>query len=202
MAEQIEQTDYQEPLERLFEEVRQTYFPRWRRGKGWSVRYAVPPGRPKAHGYCDPQTCTIWISPRTVDEPSDTLVIIHEVTHALTNQDRGVCFQRRLQKAAEDAEHQGNPSLATELRQEVQFYAESPPIRAEYMYNEIRGYASECDNYERLLRWLSEESGLLPEEFEKKFRRARRVFEKERIEIEEGERFAAAARLHRENPTD
>jgi hypothetical protein len=103
---------------------------------------------------------------------------------------------------AEDAETQGNPPLALELRQEAQFYAESPPLRAEQMYNEIRGYASECDNYERLLRCLSEENGLLPEEFEKKFRRARRVFEKERIEIEEGERFAAAARLRRENPTD
>ena len=122
MGEAGQKIASEEALEHLFQEVLRSYFPRWRRGKAWSVRYAVPPGRPKVDGYCDPQTRTIWISPRTVDQPSDELVVIHEVTHALTNRDHGVCFQRRLRKVAEDAETQGNPPLALELRQEAQIF--------------------------------------------------------------------------------
>jgi hypothetical protein len=176
----------EEALEQLFEQVRRVYFPRWRRGKSWSVRFGTPPGRSRDSGYCDSETRTIWIA---VDDEKVELVIIHEITHAIVpGHGHGVRFQRRMQKAADDAEAQGNAALAAALRHEVAICAASPVHHVSYVYGEIRDHAWEFADYEALLHWLSEENGWLLEEFEKHYPRARRVFDQERRRFEKEER--------------
>lgn len=191
IEEGSQRIDSQEALEVLFENVRRTYFPRWRRGKGWSIRLDYVPGRPKLGGLCDLETRTIWIAPQQRDDENVEAIVFHETTHAIVGSGHGVRFQRRMLKAADDAEAQGNAALAAELRQEVVAYADSPRHRVADMYSDIRDAACEISDYHTLLHVLSEQDGLLPEEFERRYRRARRVYDEKRREVEEEKRLEA-----------
>lgn len=182
----------QSALEELFVRVCDLYFPRWRTRKSWAVRLGAPADRPKLGGYCDLEARTIWISTQGRPEQLVEQVMIHEITHAIVGTGHGVRFQRRMRKASDAAEATGNSVLAGELRQEVAEWAESPRYLAAHAYAEIRDLAWECDDYELVLRYISEENGLLPEEFEKRYRRARKVFDEARIEAEQDEHIREA----------
>jgi hypothetical protein len=170
----------------LFEAVRRAYFPRWDRQGRWTVRVGTPPGRPRLRGYCDPDTRTIWVAAHP-----DEHTMIHEIVHAVAGPGHALRFQERLSKAADVAETQGNAELAGGIHKEVADYAGQPNLSAEDIYGQIRDAAWECDNFDAMVRWISEDMGSTPEEFAHRYRRARRVFDKAKQEaIDERARMA------------
>ena len=188
MDEAAPRIDTQEALEDLFERVRRMFFPRWRRGKNWSVKLGVAPGRPRLRGWCDLEERTIWMKPQWRDDENVEASVIHEVIHAVVGAEHDGPFQRRMLKAADDAEAQGNAALASELRKEVADWAAEPRYRVSEMYAAIRRDAAEVSSYEAFRQEFAERDGLLPEEFDRKYRRARRVYEQKRREVAKDQR--------------
>jgi hypothetical protein len=109
--------------------------------------------------------------------------MIHEVVHAVVGAGHAVRFQERFSKAAEVAEAKGKADLAAAIRKEVGLWADTHNLRAEDIYGRIRDAVwEECDDFDVLAGSIAEDLGSTPEEFARRYRRARRVFDKARQE--------------------
>ena len=173
--------DSQEALEEVFDRVRSTYFPRWRSGGNWSIKLGAVPGWPDLRGHCDLETHIIWMVPQWRDDEIVEATVIHEIVHAIMGRPgHGVRFRRRLLKAAELAEESADAALAAALREDAENWAAAPTPLASEIYEEIRSQVWKFTYYEALLDKVAEDNNMLPDEFERSYRRARRVYDKER----------------------
>lgn len=191
MDEAAPRIDSQEALEEVFNHVRRTYFPRWRNGGNWSIKLGEVPGRPNLRGRCDLETRIIWMTAQWRDDEIVEAVVIHEIVHAVVGPGHGIRFQRRMLKAAVLAEERGNAALAAALREDAEGWAATPTLRASEVYRQIRLHAGEFTHYEALRDALAEEYHMLPDEFDGSFRRARRVYDQVRGELEAEKRIQA-----------
>ena len=109
-------------LHREFEYVRQVFFSRWDREGKWRIGKAAD--LDGACGKCRSNDKTIMIDRGYLDEGKDTLrlVLIHEISHAVTRGGHGNPWQTRMEEAAKRAGRVGQQALAGLLRKEVQEY--------------------------------------------------------------------------------
>ncbi len=107
-------------IQRELKQVRKAFFPRWDRAKLWKCRTVRDLDGACAVCVAESKTLKIAFS----DNP--TLLLIHEICHAVAGCGHSKKWQARMAKAAIDAERGGRPELAVQIREEIRGYQETP----------------------------------------------------------------------------
>lgn len=184
-------------LQKMFEYVRKTFFPQWDRKKQWKIKQDENlPSR----GSCDCETKTIsinlfmpsrflFISDLEFDAEDDLLLLlIHEVCHS-SNMSHGKKWQNRFLKKAEIAEKLGRSTLADMIRGEVSHYRECIELgfgSATHVYNQLADWTFERPEipYDEMIRMIAANLGIYPDEFKKKYKRSRKVYDQAKNDAE------------------
>jgi hypothetical protein len=172
-------------VEHEFEEVRTTFFPRWDRGRLWKVEVAHD--LDGAQGKCYPNTKTIKILDGMTGLDL-TALLIHEIAHAAVNVWHGGRWRARMLVAAEQAERLGKGKLAQVLRKQVAQYGNpDSEVTPTMVYDEIEDilWQRPGAEFEQVVDFLRRDVGLSREDFVRRYRRARTVFEEAKAEAEE-----------------
>jgi hypothetical protein len=173
-----------------FEHIRQTFFPRWDRNKDWSV--VLVDDLDGAQGRCEPgvkqiQLATYW------EGDELTALIIHEIAHAAAGVDHGKRWLARMEKAAADAEKMGMGNLAAAIREQIDSYSDGFRVTAAMIYGELED-AVICQpqmSFDQAMDFVRRDCGLSREQFLKRFRRSRAVYDETRQYVEERARCRA-----------
>lgn len=176
------------PLTRLkqeFQTIREQFFPRWDRARRWRIRQAADLNGADGQAHAETKTIRITHLPEG-DEGS--LLLIHEIAHAVGNWGHGKKWQARMEQAANTAEEMGRVELAGLLRKEIVGYRD-PVVRvtARLAYQEIADAAAEAPDatFLQVIDCLRRDYGMSRKEFLSRFRRARAVFDREKRDEKE-----------------
>lgn len=169
-------------LQKTFEQTRKDFFPRWDKDNEWRIELNL---NFLWKGRCENKRKTIVINPLRCDKGEIQILLIHEIAHAVTSDKHGKQWQNRYLKAAKQAEEMGRNSLAKAIRDEVKMYQNmSPPPNAKMIYERIQEIVLETEvetegiwPYEKIIKNISWEIGLDPEEMEKRFKKCRKVYD-------------------------
>jgi hypothetical protein len=111
---------------KLFQVVRNTYFPKWINGRHWKLE-VLDDDHPEmfggCYGKCVEKEKIIFLNGRiiqTLDLDKLEVLIIHEITHSVTSDGHAEKFLRRLEKAAKKARTLGKTSIFKQISWEVQ----------------------------------------------------------------------------------
>jgi hypothetical protein len=175
----------------LFENIRQTFFPRWDRKKEWSV--VIVDDLDGAQGRCEPEAKQIQLA--TYMEGDElTSLIIHEVAHAVARIDHGRRWLARMEKAAVDADKMDLGGIAGLLREQIKDYREGGVrYTAQMVYAEMETGVM-CQPhlaFPQVVDWLRRNFGLSREQFLRRFRRSRAVYDEAQRDAEERDRCRA-----------
>lgn len=159
-----------------FDEIRLLFFPQWDRSGAWrlAVREELP-----CFGCCDFENRTITIRPLPAGDGL-RLLLIHEICHCCAGRNHGKKWQGRMLMAAAAAAAAGMHALAKMLTGEVSAAGTAgTTIRAGAVYEAIRDCAADYPTaaFDEIQGMVCRRLGLCTEEFEKTYRRARRIFE-------------------------
>ena len=144
-------------LQETFDRVRQTFFPKWRRGDEWTVREDPTLTH---YGRCDDDTKTIVIQPGWANDSRLYLILIHEICHAITREPHTKKWRKRFNQAGDTAKEMGQEELARMIYDEAKRYADhEKPLRL----NERLIYATIEDvllkdpdiTYEESIEWVA-----------------------------------------------
>ncbi len=173
--------NHNDRLQKAFEYVRVTFFPRWDRNKKWIVRlnHDLP-----SIGRCNHETKSIEISYISDDDDKLYLLLIHEICHALQLGHAGI-WQARMLKASEKAKEISHENLSEMLKKEVDGYIRSPKVTAKVIYFEIYDAIMDVPTvkYHDLIEYMARQYGQYPTEFEKNYKKCREVYEAARKEV-------------------
>jgi hypothetical protein len=184
-------SDRKARLKQEFHTIRQEFFPRWDRAKRWRIRRVADLNG--ANGQAHPDTRTIRIT-HLPEGDEGTLLLIHEIAHAVGNWGHGKKWQARIEQAAKAAEKMGRTELAGLLRKEIAGYRDPVArVTARLAYQEIADAAAEAPDatFLQVVDCLRRDYGLSRREFLSRFRRARAVFDREKRDEEERARSRA-----------
>jgi hypothetical protein len=162
-------------LQTAFKLVRNTCFPRWDRKVEWKVQLErILP----AQGKCFSKDITISI--RALPESNDELhlLLVHEICHSSTPY-HGKRWVLRMIRAQQNADKAYMGTLSDLITEELRMYEEGYKISANEAYNLISDFLlSHADaSYQAVISAVAKEFGLYPEEFERRFRKAKRVYD-------------------------
>ena len=122
-------------MKQEFHKVRQQFFPRWDRAGRWRLRQVAD--LDGSQGECCPEDHTIRIT-HLPDGDEGTVLLIHEIGHAVANGGHGKLWQARMEQAAVIAEDAGRNELAGLLREEIAGYNDPlARVSAGFVYQEI-----------------------------------------------------------------
>ena len=165
-------------VEAEFQRVRRTFFPRWDRQKLWRVKTVRD--LDGAQGKCDQRTKTIKIL-GGITGLNLTVLLIHEIAHAVANVYHEEAWQARMRVAADKADHLGKTDLALLLRKQVADYADSDHrMDAATVYNQIYDllWENSRTTFHQAMDFVRRDGGLTRSDFLRRYRRARAVFDK------------------------
>lgn len=180
-------------LKREFQTVRQQFFPRWDRAGRWRIRRVADLNG--SLGRCCSEDRTIRIT-HLPDGEQGTVLLIHEIAHAVAQGGHGTVWQARMERAAMTAQEMGRTELASLLRKEIAGYNDPVAgVTAAGVYNEIADavVGNPEVTYWQVIDCVRRDYGYSRKEFLRCFRRARAVFDQEKRDEEE--RAIARARL-------
>ena len=114
-------------IEKLFDDVRRTYYPAWDTGGEWTVKVlsARDPRLRFAQGRCDEEAKTILINEFQIagaDPEKLELLLIHEIAHAATRSNHRNEWLTQMKRVAETARRIGRRSLAEHIRKQIREY--------------------------------------------------------------------------------
>jgi len=185
-SSQIDMTTHQtvslRNLQTEFATVRKQYFSRWDKAQRWTCRFLRRRrSATDCVGLCDPERRVIYAP---ADADSDlTLVLIHEICHAVTPQvNHGLPWQTRMLKAATMVGRSGRLRLAQLLRQEVERYRrDAELVTSKVIYCEIE----EClwdlpkvPSFRSVVKLVAKRNSMTVQGLLKRFPRAKRVYDK------------------------
>jgi hypothetical protein len=111
-------------IDLLYEEICQTYFPRW---NPWAYTYDPKLGD---GGCCNTKTKRIFFG------NPDPKLIIHEICHAVTPGHHGSKWQERMIKASEIAK-QHDPVLSKRITNDKNISSKTTKLSRVYFYNSL-----------------------------------------------------------------
>lgn len=159
-------------LDQLFAEIRSVYFPRWRDGNRWRVTADTRSDETCEDGYCDDVARVISIaSPRRGDGETATVLLIHEIAHAVAGPGHGKRFRTRLRTAEQRARASNDDRVSELLADEIRVY-EDPlsVVTARQIYCAVEDAVAEgADSWRSVQRWLSAFYGLTAQELAKHY---------------------------------
>jgi len=162
-------------LTEIYEHIWETFFPRFDRKKKWVAEYS---DKIAGHGYCDRTNKKILVA-KINNQIELKVTIIHELCHTVSSDYHGKIWCNRMSKASELAEKIGEKDFSAGLREVIQGYKKNRRFTAEEVYNRIEYcmIAAPQISFENLIAQLSGEFCITPEEFKKKYKRCKKVYE-------------------------
>jgi len=166
-------------LETEFAAVRKQYFSRWNRAQHWTCQFShtTPVGHYCA-GLCDSKRRIIYVAK---DAEDLTLVLIHEICHAVTpHANHGRPWKKRMSKAATMASRRGQRQLAQSLRREVESYRDAERVTKKAIYSEIEDRVLDLPpppSFRSVVKLVAHRNLMTTGEFLKRFPRAKRVYD-------------------------
>ena len=167
---------------KLFESTRNLYFPRWRNGRQWRVKYEGKHAEYRYDGLCDSKTKTIYLVRVTSSN------LIHEICHAVTTPKHESRWQRRMLKAADHADALLDSALASELRADVEVSRNAADVTADMIYNTIHdwvGFTPNPPSLEAVIEEICNQYGMWREFLFWQYPRTIQVYEQAVKESEE-----------------
>lgn len=163
-------------LQRDLDYIRETFYPKWDKKREWKIQrvWHLP-----FEGKYEVKSKRILIRNVLEDKDEFYKLLIHEVCHSVAFH-HGKKFTNRLLKAKEKAEQTGQKELALKLGKDIESYDPDKRqiIGATDIYNRIGEIVVDAPqvSWANLLKFLSRENAMYPEEFLKKFKKAKNVF--------------------------
>ena len=166
-------------LQEEFDQVRETFFPSWDKEKKWRIVDKAGPYCP--HGCVDKKAQVVEVQCMSPGQ-SLRVCLIHEIAHAVSSLGHGKEWQDRVEKAARKAESIGETSVAQALREEVRLYTEpfaAAEPTAELAYSRMKECCLSCPSpsFEQAVDSVRHDYGLTREEFLRRFKKCREVYE-------------------------
>ncbi|MBN2381432.1 hypothetical protein JXQ70_00985 [bacterium] len=163
-------------LQKAFEYVRKTYFPRWDKGGEWSVQ--LDPGL-RLEGECIIKEKKIKVQSVSNNKIELYHLLIHEICHTSALGHKKKWLNRMLKKA-EIAERVGELELSISLKNEV-----DSEINADYptpndVYNNVVDWVNEAQgdaSYEYIIYSVAKMIGFMPHELEERYKECRKVYD-------------------------
>ena len=153
-------------LAEAFHYVRETFFPKWRKGDEWTVK--EDPTLPY-YGWCDDSNRTILI--RSTPEEDDILhlILIHEICHAITREPHTKKWRDRFEQAGNTAMEIGRQELANLIYDEVRRSSENvkpPRLNERLIYSTIEDVILDDpqNSYEDTIKTVAKLWGIAPED--------------------------------------
>lgn len=175
-------------LQKAFATVRAVFFPRWDPEGAWSAREVrdLP-----AKGKCDRRRKTVLLRHASKDDDRLHCLLIHEISHAVTDDYHSKRWLARYRKAGERAERMGRHHLASLIFEEAGLYAHPEScIRtdARSVYSLIRRFvrANPHIPFNTAIRVIALSLAHYPREFLQKWKRSRMVFHQALLEVSGG----------------
>jgi hypothetical protein len=150
----------------------------WRIRSGARGEWQGADGRTRytnEHGYCDPDTRTIWLGRQ------DKETLIHEICHAVAGGGHGKKFTSRLRQAAARARQLGDHELGSALMQEAEDYESTPRTGAKEVYGRVSDVCMDSGSVTlgQLIDYLAYEYGATGPEIIARYPRLAEVYEVE-----------------------
>lgn len=162
-------------LQKAFEYVRTTFFPRWDKENQWTV--SEVPELP-SQGKCERVTKTISL--RYLPEKDDDLYVwlIHEICHT-SDPGHGKRWSNRMLRVANRAKAKGHNNLVKKICDDKEAFRSAKPLSAREVYQEIEdaGLKATDWSYDDIINWVAKQYGCSREELEKRFKRCRTVYD-------------------------
>lgn len=118
-------------LQDEFRQICDTFFPQWNRD-GWECRECQ--NLNGSCGECCTKSKTVKIA---ADVDNLTLVLIHEICHAVGGSGHEAEWQNSMEDVAVQAQKIGRSKLAGQIREEVRQYQETPITTEEDIYERL-----------------------------------------------------------------
>jgi len=161
-------------LQQKFHRVRKLYFPDWEEGSNWQIRAYG------GKGYCDVGSKTI-----KVGEPTENyrliVLIIHEIAHAVSTDDHGDRWLKKMDEVAVRAAEVGDRRLENELREHIAWVTgpNAYDVTEQEVYAAITDAASDqpTATFENIVGWVAQGYGQDLQTFLKAYPRAREAYD-------------------------
>lgn len=180
------ETEMTDNLDNIFYEIKTKYFPRWDLGNQWKASGALlDQGKyPGYAGLCDHETKTIFVNPPPdTDEDHIRCLLIHEISHAVTDGYHGKKWEVRFLKAADIAEKLGQITTAQIIRHEVKVYSDNRiKVTSQMIHEMIQGALADNHQatFEHVISQISYELGRTKSDLLKRYSSIEKVFYKEK----------------------
>ena len=125
-------------LEEAFQYVRETFFPKWRKGTYWTVEEDPTL---TYYGRCDDSSRKILVQSTPEEDDRLHLILIHEICHAITNEPHTKKWRDRFRQAGDTAMEMGRQELANLIHNEVRRSSENvkqPRLNQRLIYSTIQ----------------------------------------------------------------
>ncbi|MBW2346116.1 MAG: hypothetical protein JRF53_19400 [Deltaproteobacteria bacterium] len=181
-----------------FEYVRQNFFPKWDRKGQWTIK--IDSDLPSL-GRCFQDQKTISLG--SVSDSNDELhlLIIHKICHT-SIPNHGKKWLGRMAKAANTAKEIGRTKLSQMIQKEVALYKDESILTAQNIYNQIGDAILDVPeaSYEVVIKIISREVGIYPNELEKCYKRCRKVYDRNKQWIQKHKQMKAELLKKLKNP--
>jgi len=159
--------------------IRETFFPRWDKRNEWVIKKDenLP-----SFGSCSNRKSKT-ISLRYIDEDENNFycLLIHEICHAVTNDNHGKKWKERVLKASDKAKSIGRLKLTELLKIEVKEYGPGKTIGSiKQIYEGFEDYVIDYPHilpYDQIIEKFAKSWGLYSDELEQMCKRIRKVYE-------------------------
>lgn len=178
-----------------FEELKKIFF---KRRKDWKLE--IDPTLP-CQGRCDEEIKTIKL--QRIPDDNFELIVVHELCHSLPGCNTGThgkVWQKQILKKAKIAEKLGMLSLSQSLIKEVEEYKKSKSLgmgTAANVYQTVEDFVMDDPDcsYDTFVKAIARKYGSTGEEFEKSWRRLKKVSEKAKKDWKERSKSLASAQI-------
>ncbi len=163
-----------------FQYIRNTFFPTWDHKGQW--RLELVDYLNGATAFCRPEPKTIEVL-KSVDLDKLPLILIHEITHAVTSCGHGKPWLSRMSKAAQRAEQLGMKDLAQQIRSSLDWYGEARHYRQAIYAQIVDAVINQPDaDFMTLISVVGRDYGASGEELLESCKEARKVYDQARAD--------------------
>ena len=158
------------------EYIRQSVFSDWDRKGRWQI--VQVDDLDGAQGRCERESKTISILGSMTGDDLLAL-LIHEIVHAVRNDYHGGLWLQGMEEAASQSEQNGAAGVAGLLRQQIADYRNGFQVTVAMLYGEIENCVIDQPQitFPQVVDFLRRDCGISRDQFLRRFRRAKRVFE-------------------------
>jgi hypothetical protein len=178
-------------IEKEYEWICKIFFPAWDREKKWKLRVCRDLGG--ADGKVDKKQNRILIRKGLLGQKDLTIVLIHEIAHALTTASHKKMWSRRMKAAAYVALCHKFGKIVDVINEELKNYQVSIGMVDIYGYIESAVIESDAvPSFDSVINATRVEVAMSKKEFLKCFPRSRTIYLKAKDERERGDRLREA----------